>query len=119
MAASERERVGRVLLAKPRVNVLVEPPGGLHRRDDHLMVSWIKHDPLQLTNVGPDEVEQCRAGLGQDVTLQGGEGGLAASTSSATMAGSVLIVAAASPAGGTLGPPSGRAGTKSPRSKMA
>ena len=26
-----RERVGRVLLAQPRLQLLVEPPGGLHR----------------------------------------------------------------------------------------
>ena len=31
-----RERVGRVLLAEPRLELLVEPPRGLHRRHDHL-----------------------------------------------------------------------------------
>ena len=73
-----RERVGRVLLAQPRLQVLVEPPGGLHRRHEHLMAPRIEQDPPQLLDVGQDEVEQRRAGLRPDVALQGGDGGLAA-----------------------------------------
>ena len=73
-----RERVGRVLLAQPRLQLLVEPPGGLHRRHDHLMALRIEQDPLQLLDVRQDEVEQRRSGLRPDVALQGGDGGLAA-----------------------------------------
>ena len=73
-----RERVGRVLLAQPLLQLLVEPPGGLHRRHDHLMASRIEQDPLQLLDVRQDEVEQRRSGLRPDLALQGGDGGLAA-----------------------------------------
>ena len=73
-----RERVGRVLLAQPRLQLLVEPPGGLHRRHEHLMALRIEQDPLQLLDVRQDEVEQRRSGLRPDVALQGGDGGLAA-----------------------------------------
>ena len=73
-----RERVGRVLLAEPRLQVLVEPPRGLHRRHEHLMASRIEQDPLQLLDVRQDEVEQRRSGLRLDVALQGGDGGLVA-----------------------------------------
>ena len=72
------ERVGRVLLAQPRVQLLVEPPGGLHRRHEHLMALRVEQDPLQLLDVRQDEVEERRSGLRPDVALQGGEGGLAA-----------------------------------------
>ena len=73
-----RERVGRVRLAQPRLQLLVEPPRGLHRRHDHLMASRIEQDPLQLLDVRQDEVEQRRSGLRPDVALQGGDGGLVA-----------------------------------------
>ena len=73
-----RERVGRVLLAQPRLQLLVEPPGRLHRRHEHLMALRIEQDPLQLLDVRQDEVEQRRSGLRPDVALQGGDGGLAA-----------------------------------------
>ena len=73
-----RERVGRVLLAQPRLQLVVEPPRGLHRRHEHLMALRIEQDPLQLLDVRQDEVEQRRSGLRPDVALQGGDGGLAA-----------------------------------------
>ena len=73
-----RERVGRVLLAQPRLQLLVEPPRGLHRRHEHLMALRIEQDPLQLLDVRQDEVEQRRSGLRPDVALQGGDGRLAA-----------------------------------------
>ena len=65
-----RERVGRVLLAQPRLQLLVEPPRGLHRRHEHLMALRIEQDPLQLLDVRQDEVEQRRSGLRPDVALQ-------------------------------------------------
>ena len=73
-----RERVGRVLLAQPRLQLLVEPPGGLHRRHEHLMALRIEQDPPQLLDVGQDEVEERRSGLRADIALHGGDGGLAA-----------------------------------------
>ena len=73
-----RERVGRVLLAQPRLQLVVEPPGGLHRRHEHLMASRIEQDPPQLLEVRQDEVEERRSGLRPDVALHGGDGGLAA-----------------------------------------
>ena len=73
-----RQRVGRVLLAQPRLQLLVEPPRGLHRRHEHLTASRIEQDPLQLLDVGQDEVEQRRSGLRLDVALQGGDGRLVA-----------------------------------------
>ena len=73
-----RERVGRVLLAQPRLQLLVEPPRGLHRPHEHLMAPRIEQDPLQLLDVRQDEVEQRRSGLRPDVALQGGDGSLVA-----------------------------------------
>jgi len=73
-----RERVGRVLLSQPVIHQLVEPPGGLHSRHEHLVAARIEQDPPQLLEVREDEVEQRRPGLRLDVALQGGEGGLAA-----------------------------------------
>ena len=102
------ERVGRVLLAQPLLQLLVEPPRRLHRRHDHLMASRIEQDPAQLLEVGQDEVEQRRPGLRL---------GCRASTrrrtphcapiSSVTRAGSVSIVAGATPGTGSPGPSSG------------
>ena len=76
-----RERVGRVLLAQPRLQVLVEPPRRLHRRHEHLMASRIEQDPPQLLDVLQDEVEQRRPGLRPDVAFQGGDGRLVAARS--------------------------------------
>ena len=45
---------------------------------DHLMASRIEQDPLELLDVGQDEVEQRRSGLRPDGALQGGDGGLVA-----------------------------------------
>ena len=73
------ERVGRVLLAQPRLQLLVEPPRGLHRRHEHLMALRIEQDPLHLLDVGQDEVEQRRSGLRLDVAFQGGDRSLVAS----------------------------------------
>ena len=73
-----RERVGRVLLAQPRLQLLVQPPRGLHRPHEHLMAPRIEQDPLQLLDVRQDEVEQRRSGLRPDVALQRGDGSLAA-----------------------------------------
>ena len=73
-----RERIGRVLLAQPRLQLLVEPPRGLHRPHEHLMALRIEQDPLQLLDVRQDEGEERRSGLRPDVAPQGGDGGLAA-----------------------------------------
>jgi len=73
-----RERVGHVLLAEPLLEVLVEPPGGLHPRHDHLEAPRVEQDPPQLPDVTPDEVEQLRPGHRRDVALQSGEGSPAA-----------------------------------------
>src|SRR5690349_23113219 len=56
---------------------LVEPPGGLDRRHEHLMASLVEEDPPQLLDVRPDEVEERRAGLRPDLPLQRGDGCLA------------------------------------------
>ena len=65
-----RERVGRVLLAQPRLQLVVQPPRGLHRRHDHLMALRIEQDPPQLLDVRQDEVEQRLARLRPDVAFQ-------------------------------------------------
>src|SRR5256885_6887408 len=46
-----RERVGRVLLAQPRLQLFVEPPGGLHRRHEHPTALRIEQNPPQLLKV--------------------------------------------------------------------
>src|SRR5260370_41819338 len=58
-----RERVDRVLLAQPLLQLVVELPGGLHRRHDPLAASRLKQDPPQLLNVREDEVEAFGPGL--------------------------------------------------------
>jgi hypothetical protein len=68
-----RERVSRVLLAQPRLQLIVEPPRGLHRRHEHLMALRIEQDPLQLLDVRLDEVEQRLSGLRPDVAFRGGD----------------------------------------------
>ena len=73
-----RERVGHVLLTQPLLQVLVEPPGGVHPRHDHLKAPRVEQDPPQLGDVPADEVEQLRSGLRPDVALERGEGSLAA-----------------------------------------
>jgi hypothetical protein len=72
------ERVRRVLLAQPRLELLVEPPGGIDRRHEHLMALRIEQDPPQLREVRLDEVQQLLPGQGLDVALRGGYGRLAA-----------------------------------------
>ena len=72
-----RERVGRVLLAQPRLELFVEPPGGLDPRHDHLKAPRIELDPLHLLDVRDDEVEQHRSGLRPYVALQSSDRGLA------------------------------------------
>ena len=74
----QRQRVGRVLLAQPRLQLLVEPPRGLHPGHERLEAQRVGQEPLQLLDVGQDEVEQRRPGLRPDVALQGGDGSLAA-----------------------------------------
>ena len=64
------ERVGRVLLAQPRLQLIVEPPRGLHRRHEHLMALRIEQDPPQLLDVGQDEVEQRLSGHRPDVAFR-------------------------------------------------
>ncbi len=113
-----RERVGRVLLAQPRLQLLVEPPGGLHPRHDHLMAARIEQDPLQLLDVRgmksssaePDFVRMSRFRAATESWLR--------AISSVTMAGSVSIGAGASPAGAWPGASSGSDGMKSPRSRI-
>ena len=72
----QRERVGHVLLAQPRLQLLVQPPRGLHRPHEHLMAPRIEQDPPELLDVLQDEVEQRRSGLRPDVALEGGDGRL-------------------------------------------
>ena len=73
-----RERVGCVLLAQPLLQPLVQPPGGLHPRQDRREALRVEQEPPQLLDVREDEVGQRRSGLGPDVALQGGDRGLAA-----------------------------------------
>ena len=73
-----RERVRRVLLAQPRLQLVVEPPSGLHRRHEHLMALRIEQHPPQLLDVRSDEVEQRLSRLRLDVAFGGGDGCLAA-----------------------------------------
>ena len=72
----QRQRVGHVLLAQPLLQVLVQPPRGLHRAHEHLMAAGIDEEPLQLLDVLEDEVEQRRSGLRADLAPQFGERGL-------------------------------------------
>ncbi len=73
-----REHIGGVLLAQPRLQLLVEPPGGLHRGHEHLTAPRIEQQAPQLLHVRQDEVEQRRSRFRPDLALQGGDGGLAA-----------------------------------------
>ena len=61
-----------------RLQVLVQPPRGLHGRHEHLMALRVEQDPPQLLDVRQDEVEQRGAGLPTDVALQLGNGSLTA-----------------------------------------
>ena len=74
----QRQRVGRVLLAQPRLEPLIEPPRRLHPGHDRLVVQRIEQESLQLPDVGQDEVEQSRCRLRPDLALQGGDRTLAA-----------------------------------------
>ena len=47
------ERVRRVLFAQPRVQLIVEPPGGLHPRHDHLHALRIELDLLHVPGCAP------------------------------------------------------------------
>ena len=71
-----RERVGHVPFAQPRLQVVVEPPRGPHRRHEHLMAPRIEQDPLQLRDVRQDEGDQRLPRPRLDVALQGGDGRL-------------------------------------------
>jgi hypothetical protein len=73
-----RERVSCVLLAQRRLQLLVEPPRGLHRRHEHVMALWIEQDPLQLLDVRLNEVEQHLSALRPDVAFRRGHGCLVA-----------------------------------------
>jgi hypothetical protein len=44
-----------------------------HRRHEHLMAARIEQDPLQLLDVGLDEVEQRLSGLRSDLAFGGGD----------------------------------------------
>ncbi len=70
----ERERVGRVLLAQPCEELVVEPPGGLHARHERPEAQRVGEDPLVLLEGFEEEVEQLRSAPGPDVALQGGDG---------------------------------------------
>ena len=72
-----REGVRGVLLSQPRLQLVVEPPGCLHRRHEHLMALRIEQEASQLLHVRQDEVEQRRSGFRPDLALQGGDGSLA------------------------------------------
>ena len=93
-----RERVGRVLFAQPRHQLLVEPPGGLHRRHPYPVALRIEQDPPQLLDVRQDEIEQRRSGPRPDVAPQRGDGGLAITDEPDDEAGSVSIGVGAPPA---------------------
>jgi hypothetical protein len=66
----ERERVGRVLLAQPRLQPFVEPPRGFHRRHEYLVAPRIEQNPLQLLHSGQDELEQRGSGVPADLSFQ-------------------------------------------------
>jgi len=71
----QRERVGRVLLAHPRLQLLVEPPRGLHPRHDRPMAQRIAEDSLVVLEGLQQKVEQLWPGLRLDVALPGGDRG--------------------------------------------
>ena len=70
------ERVGRVLLAQPLFQLLVEPPRRFDRRHVDLMALGIEQDPLQFLEVLQDEVEQLWSRPRLDVAFQRGDGSL-------------------------------------------
>jgi len=70
--------IGRLLLAQPGLQVLVEPPAGVLERQDGLESLRVEQRPPQLLDVRPDEVEQRRPRQGPDVLPEGGDGGPAA-----------------------------------------
>ena len=72
------QRVGRIPVLKPRLQVVPEPPARLHSRHDHLTARRIEQDPPELLDVLEDELDQRRPGRRQDVAPHGGEGGLGA-----------------------------------------
>ena len=114
-----RERVRRVLLPQPRLQLVVEPPGGLHPRHDHLHASRIELDPLQLLDVRQDEVEERRSGLRLDVALQRRRWKPRCARSARRRWPDRSRSRLAPPPGGAQpGPSSGSDGMKSPRSRM-
>ena len=57
-----RELVRGVLLAQPVLELLVQPPGGVHRRHEGLVAARIEQQAPELLQVGEDELEQLRPG---------------------------------------------------------
>ena len=99
-----RERVGRVLLAQPLLQLLVEPPRRFHRRHEDLMALRIEQDPFQLLDVRQDEVEQRRIRTSSRMSrFNAAMEAWLRPISSVTMAGSVSIGAGAPPGGRLAG----------------
>ena len=61
------ELVGGVLLAQPVVELVVQPPGGVHRRHEGLVAARVHQQAPELLQVGEDELEQRRPGSAADV----------------------------------------------------
>src|SRR5690606_423693 len=73
-----REDIGSIRLAEPRLQLLVQPPGGLDPRHGRLTTLRIEQPPLQLLDVRRDELDQRGTGLPANVALHGGDGRLVA-----------------------------------------
>ena len=87
----QRERVGRVLLAQPRLQMLVEPPRGLHPRHDRPVAQRIAEDSFVLIEGLQQRVEQRWPGTVWMSRLRAATETWLRSISSVTIAGSVSI----------------------------
>ena len=69
-----RQPVRGILLTQPVLELLVQPPGSVHRRHEGLVAARIEQQTLELLEVGEDELEQLRPGLAADVVPQASRG---------------------------------------------
>ncbi|MNX84083.1 hypothetical protein D3C86_1158660 [compost metagenome] len=65
-----REHVRHALFTQPALDALVEPPGGILRRDDHRHFSGVIQTRLLLHDIFPDEIEKIRSCSGLDGLFQ-------------------------------------------------
>ena len=104
------ERVGHVLLAQPRLQLLVEPPRGLDRGHEHLVALRIEQDRfsswmsarMKSSSAVPDFVRMSRFRVATEAWLR--------AISSSTMAGSVSIGAGGAGAAAARAAPERRRG---------